>query len=98
MKTIVRLLISLAFPVTGLADPQLSSWFTVHSSEAARVYRNDAERGAGQPEMTWGNGHQTQAQRLVDQIVGLRAHLQRTRIQKPLRISVPPPAAPSQSM
>jgi len=62
MKVILRLAIFLALPASGLADPQLSSWFTLHSDATARLYRTDAARLAGDSVTTWSNGHQTQAQ------------------------------------
>jgi hypothetical protein len=62
MKVIVRMFVFLALPTIGLADPQLASWFTVHSDQPARIYRSDADRVAGESEMTWSNGRQTQAQ------------------------------------
>ena len=62
MKLILRLFISLALPSTGLADPQLASWFTLHSDQPARLYRTDADRRAGVSATTWSNGQQTQAQ------------------------------------
>jgi hypothetical protein len=62
MKLILRLLIFLALPVSALADPRLTSWYTLNPSQAARLYRSDADLAAGQTETTWSNGRQTQAQ------------------------------------
>jgi hypothetical protein len=62
MKVILRLAIFLALPATGLADPLLTSWFTLHSDATARLYRTDAARLAGDSVTTWSNGRQTQAQ------------------------------------
>jgi hypothetical protein len=36
-------------------------------------------------------GHQSQAQRLMDQVIGFGCHTQRPFIQNPLAIKVPPP-------
>jgi YHYH protein len=53
----------LSMALKGFAgDPQLTSWFTVNSGKAARIYRTDADRAAGQSVTTWSNGRQTQAQ------------------------------------
>jgi len=62
MKLMLRLLISLALPATGLADPQLTSWYTLNPGHYARLYRTDADRLAGVTETTWSNGRQTQAE------------------------------------
>lgn len=62
MKLILRLLIFLALPVSGLADPQLASWYTLKAGQYARIYRNDAARLAGESATTWSNGRQTQAE------------------------------------
>ena len=62
MKVILRLLIFLALPVMGSADPLLTSWFTLHSDDTARLYHTDAARLAGESVTTWSNGRQTQAQ------------------------------------
>ncbi len=61
MKVILRLAIFLALPVTAVADPLLTSWFTLHSDATARLYRTDAARRAGESVTTWSNGRQTQA-------------------------------------
>jgi len=60
MKVILRLVIFLALPVTGSADPLLTSWFTLHSDATARLYRTDSARLAGESVTTWSNGRQTQ--------------------------------------
>jgi len=44
------------------ADPQLTSWFTLHSDQPARIYPNNAAKGADQSVMTWSNGRNTQSQ------------------------------------
>ena len=62
MKMILRLAVFLGLPVSALADPLLTSWFTVHSDDVARIYRSDADRRAGETTTTWSNGRQTQAQ------------------------------------
>lgn len=45
-----------------MADPQITSWFTLPSSQTARIYRNDAAKSANQSVTTWGNGRNTQSQ------------------------------------
>jgi hypothetical protein len=62
MKLILRLLIFLVLPVRGVADPELTSWFTLRSDQTARIYRTDADKLAGLAQTTWSNGRQTQAQ------------------------------------
>jgi hypothetical protein len=52
----------LALAVPVFADPQITSWFTLDSGKFAQIYRTDAEKNAGQPETTWSNGRNTQAQ------------------------------------
>lgn len=44
------------------ADPQLTSWFTLHSDQPARIYPNSAAKGADQSVTTWSNGRNTQSQ------------------------------------
>ena len=62
MKLILRLLIFLALPASGVADPQLTSWYTPVPGQSARLYRTDAARLSGEMQTTWSNGRQTQAQ------------------------------------
>ncbi|HEV2695162.1 MAG TPA: YHYH protein [Verrucomicrobiae bacterium] len=47
---------------SALADPQITSWFTVDATKPAQIYRTEAEKSAGQTETTWSNGRNTQAQ------------------------------------
>ena len=51
---------ALTFPV--LADPQLTSWFTLDSGKFAQIYRTDAEKISGKTETAWSNGRNVQAQ------------------------------------
>ena len=37
------------------ADPLLTSWYTVHAGEPARIYRSDADKAAGRSVTTWSN-------------------------------------------
>ena len=62
MKKILAAIIfaALTFPV--LADPQLTSWFTLDSGKFAQIYRTDAEKFSGKTETTWSNGRNVQAQ------------------------------------
>jgi hypothetical protein len=48
--------------IGALADPQLSSWFTVDSGNLARIYRNNADKDAGVTVTTWSNGRNNQSQ------------------------------------
>ena len=43
-----------------LADPQITSWFIVHSGQFAQIYRTDAEKFSGRSKTTWSNGRQSQ--------------------------------------
>ncbi len=45
----------------GLADPQLTSWFTADSGRYARIYTNTASQTAGNAVTTWSNGTETQS-------------------------------------
>jgi hypothetical protein len=62
MKTTLIGILLGALATSAFADPQITSWFTVDSAQPARIYRTDAEKNAGQPETTWSNGRNTQAQ------------------------------------
>jgi YHYH protein len=57
-------LIQLSFLASSFAgtDPQLSSWFTVRSSQPAQIYASDADKLAGKTETTWNNGRLSQSQ------------------------------------
>ncbi len=48
--------------VSAFADPQITSWYTVNATKPAQIYRTEAEKNSGQPETTWSNGRNTQAQ------------------------------------
>lgn len=52
---------SLVIPA-AIADPQITSWFTLSSAQPARIFRNEAAKAANQPVTTWSNGRNTQAQ------------------------------------
>jgi hypothetical protein len=62
MKTILLLAFSSALTVSALADPQIASWFTLHSDQPARIYRNNVAKAADQTVTTWSNGRNVQAQ------------------------------------
>ena len=62
MKTIFSIAIFSALAMNGLADPQITSWFTADSGKFAQIYRTDAEKFSGQTETTWSNGRNTQSQ------------------------------------
>lgn len=51
-----------ALTAKGLADPQLTSWFTLDSGKFAQIYRTDTAKNSGQPQTTWRNGRNVQAQ------------------------------------
>jgi YHYH protein len=48
--------------ITALADPQVSSWFTMDSTNVARVYLNDQMKASGQTVATWHNWQMSQSQ------------------------------------
>ena len=62
MKIIFPTVVACALAANVFADPQITSWFTLGSGKFAQIYRTDAEKNAGQPETTWSNGRNTQAQ------------------------------------
>ena len=62
MKSLACTALLFALGAEAKGDPLLSSWFTVDSGQVARIYRTDAEKRAGRPEMTWSNGRQSQVQ------------------------------------
>ncbi|MDR3457601.1 MAG: YHYH protein [Verrucomicrobiae bacterium] len=62
MKTPYLVLRFCLLTTSALADPQLTSWFTLDSGKAAQIYRTEAEKASGQTETTWSNGRNTQAQ------------------------------------
>ncbi|HSY27616.1 MAG TPA: YHYH protein, partial [Burkholderiaceae bacterium] len=62
MKTILATIL-LAISITGaIADPQISSWFTIDSGNFARIYPNDADKNSGTSVTTWSNGRLSQSQ------------------------------------
>lgn len=63
MKWLIQLTMGGALALAGsaLGEPILSSWYTVHSGDPARIYRTEADREAGRSVTTWSNGRQTQA-------------------------------------
>ena len=72
MKTPIRTQWKLNFTATLLgiffalvsgvqADPQLTSWFTTHAGQYARIYTNDLARTNGISLTTWTNGTTIQA-------------------------------------
>src|SRR5580658_9706926 len=62
MKTILVVAMFTVSVIGALADPQLSSWFTLDSGNFARIYRNNADKDAGISVTTWSNGRNTQSQ------------------------------------
>jgi hypothetical protein len=62
MKTTLSAAIVCALAARVLADPQITSWFTLDSGKFAQIYRTDAEKFSGQTETTWSNGRQSQLQ------------------------------------
>ena len=62
MKTLIRLMIFIAFRAYSGGDPQITSWFTVGSGNFAQIYRDNAAKSSGQPETTWSNGRNNQLQ------------------------------------
>ncbi len=61
MKTILGLILIGAVTAGAAADPQITSWFTLPSSQSARIYRNNAAKAANQPVTTWSNGRNAQS-------------------------------------
>lgn len=62
MKTILTIAFFAASLTGILADPQITSWFTVDSGQFAQIYRTDADKSSGHAETTWSNGRQSQEQ------------------------------------
>ena len=62
MKTVFHAAIFIALTANVLADPQITSWFTLNSGKFAQLYRTDAEKNSGKPETTWSNGRNNQSQ------------------------------------
>ena len=62
MKICIRILIFIAFKAYAVSDPQISSWFTVDSSQFAQIYRTDGAKSSGEVETTWSNGRNAQTQ------------------------------------
>src|ERR1700733_3672040 len=62
MKTTLSAVILCTLAATVLADPQITSWFTLDSGKFAQIYRTDAEKFSSQAETTWSNGRQNQLQ------------------------------------
>ena len=48
--------------INAVADPQISSWFTLDSGKVARIYRTDADKQSDRAAATWSNGRQIQQQ------------------------------------
>jgi hypothetical protein len=55
-------MILVAMTTAVLADPQITSWYTLDAGKVARIYRTDADKLGGQTETTWSNGRQSQWQ------------------------------------
>ena len=62
MKIFSVFFIFSALTAPALADPQLTSWFTLDSGKFAQIYRNDADKISGRTETTWSNGRNVQSQ------------------------------------
>jgi hypothetical protein len=62
MKIIFSAAIFLGLAGNALADPQITSWFTLDSGNFAQIYRTPAEKNSGQTETTWSNGRNAQSQ------------------------------------
>lgn len=62
MKTLVRLMIFIAFRAYSSSDPQIASWFTVDSGNYAQIYRDNAAKSSGRTETTWSNERNSQMQ------------------------------------
>jgi hypothetical protein len=64
MKIILKILLFAAFKTWAATanDPQISSWFTLDSSKFAQIYRNDTAKISSEPQTTWSNGRNAQAQ------------------------------------
>jgi hypothetical protein len=62
MKFIQALLVLFAASNAFAADPQIASWFTLHSDKFAQIYPDNAAKNSGQTSTTWSNGRNTQAQ------------------------------------
>lgn len=62
MKTILAAAILTASITGALADPQLTSWFTLDSGNFAKIYLNNADKDSGTTATTWSNGRNSQSQ------------------------------------
>jgi hypothetical protein len=62
MKTPLIATMLIVFAASALADPQITSWFTLDSGQYAQIYRTDADKFSGRPETTWSNGRLSQTQ------------------------------------
>lgn len=62
MKTIFAFAVFCALTVSGFADPQITSWFTLDSGKLAQIYRTDADKFSSKMETTWSNGRNVQSQ------------------------------------
>jgi hypothetical protein len=62
MKIIFSVAIFCALTETVIADPQITSWFTMDSGKFAQIYRTVAEKNSGRTETTWSNGRNVQSQ------------------------------------
>jgi hypothetical protein len=62
MKTIFTAAVFWTLAAKVLADPQMTSWFTLDAGRFAQIFRTTAEKNSGQAETTWSNGRNTQPQ------------------------------------
>ena len=62
MKIILSVSVSCLFAASVMADPQLTSWFTLDAGKYAQIYRTPADKAADKPVTTWSNGRNVQAQ------------------------------------
>src|SRR6185369_1152167 len=62
MKTSIAAILLAMTTSASFADPQVTSWFTLDSTNVARVYLNDQMKASGQTVNTWHNGQMSQSQ------------------------------------
>jgi hypothetical protein len=62
MKTIFPIALFCVLAKDAIADPQITSWFTLDSGKFAQIYRTDAGKFSGKTETTWSNGRNVQSQ------------------------------------
>jgi len=62
LRSILSAIFFAGLVASTLADPQITSWFTLDSGQFAQIYRTDADKNAGRTETSWNNGRMGQWQ------------------------------------